>query len=460
MHKSFLPLFCVSLIGVLLSSFVTHGESSWHWTGLIAGVIPLAVYHIILSRGSLLNQAEIDSIYYFGFLVTVVTLVSTAISIGLADQLPKIQWILLQFGLGLIATGYALFARISLMTKSSSLVEMDVVESTKKLVGSISEVSGEFDRAGHEVTAFVELLNERLDRLVKNQEERLLQSVEFAIEAHRKSVNELVNNSLEKCTLSIDSATTKFSNSISLVIEEVGRIQAEAQAISFDAAGEKLIEFSDQVEKTLESVINKTAQVGSDASNAINELTTTTRKVQKLASDISGKLNKISELENTLQAFESINNAINQFGNSIAFGSKEVENLGIKANETTDKISSKIVNPIDRIELAIKKIVDDLPLSSSELLKEINKLKVAATELNNSMNNNIAGLNKAGDAFKLISEFSRDISGLGDKAKLTATEMAQLLGVVAKLRDSMGDVSHKMNLAGASAFDANGNEVR
>jgi drug/metabolite transporter (DMT)-like permease len=134
MHKSFLPLFLVSLVGVLGSSFIDHENSQYQVIGLIAGVLPLLGYYYALARKKLLSPSEIDSVYYFGFLVTVITLVSTAVAIGIATKLPELKWILLQFGLGLIATGIALFARLMLMTKSTSEVELDVVESSKLLV--------------------------------------------------------------------------------------------------------------------------------------------------------------------------------------------------------------------------------------------------------------------------------------------------------------------------------------
>ena len=150
MHKSFLPLFLISLIGVLGSSFIDHEENSqYQFIGLIAGVLPLLGYYFALAKKKLLSQSEIDSVYYFGFLVTVITLVSTAIAIGIATKLPKLNWILLQFGLGLIATGIALFARLMLMTKSTSEVELDVVESSKLLVAAVTNVSVEFDNASY-----------------------------------------------------------------------------------------------------------------------------------------------------------------------------------------------------------------------------------------------------------------------------------------------------------------------
>ena len=177
MHKSFLPLFLISLIGVLGSSFIDHENSQYQFIGLMAGVLPLLGYYYALARKKLLSPSEIDSVYYFGFLVTVITLVSTAIAIGIATKLPEIKWILLQFGLGLVATGIALFARLMLMTKSTSEVELDVVESSKLLFAAVTNVSAEFDNASYLVKSFVDQFQIRMNDMVRATEEEFKEAL-------------------------------------------------------------------------------------------------------------------------------------------------------------------------------------------------------------------------------------------------------------------------------------------
>jgi hypothetical protein len=84
-------------------------------------VAPLIAYHLayLFPRARTLRGAEIDSVYYFGFLVTVATLAETAAVIAGAPEL-GIQSVLYKFGAGLLATGYAVVARLHLQSLTSA----------------------------------------------------------------------------------------------------------------------------------------------------------------------------------------------------------------------------------------------------------------------------------------------------------------------------------------------------
>jgi ABC-type transporter Mla subunit MlaD len=96
------------------------------WVSVIAGVTPLVFYHLgylgpRAKKG--LSQTAIDSVYYFGFLITVaargISAVAIAQSSGAIDNKP----IVYQFGVGLFATGYAVIARMHLSSISKMLDE-------------------------------------------------------------------------------------------------------------------------------------------------------------------------------------------------------------------------------------------------------------------------------------------------------------------------------------------------
>ena len=82
-------------------------------------MLPLAAYHLLYLRrhaANGLSSAEVDSVYYFGFLITVATLATTAFDISRhpdADTFP-----LHQFAVGLLATGYAVIARMHLQAQT------------------------------------------------------------------------------------------------------------------------------------------------------------------------------------------------------------------------------------------------------------------------------------------------------------------------------------------------------
>ena len=383
MHKSFLPLFLISLIGVLGSSFIDHENSQYQFIGLMAGVLPLLGYYYALARKKILSPSEIDSVYYFGFLVTVITLVSTAIAIGIATKLPELKWILLQFGLGLIATGIALFARLMLMTKSTAEVELDVVESSKLLVAAITNVAGEFDNASYLVKSFVDQLQIRMKESVSATEEEFKDALKNSLDAYVLNVQATTEVALKNCAEAIDKTTNKFSDGISLIIKEVERIKTEAEGVNFAAAAIQIEVFSLQIQSSLQSITDKTNEVSIVSASGIAELAATTRKVQKLAIDISSKLEKINQIQNLLQNIINTTEALGTFKEATNTASSAITKLNATSSEAAEAIEKKIIEPLEKSE--IKSGIEQLNIQFPEKIEAlgilIDKLNSQAIEL-------------------------------------------------------------------------------
>jgi hypothetical protein len=96
------------------------------WMTLGAGCLPLVWYHVFYlaprSKNGL-SQAAVDSVYYFGFLVTVAALGVSAITIASEGGATDINRVVLQFGVGLFATGYAVIARMHLSNATTAAAE-------------------------------------------------------------------------------------------------------------------------------------------------------------------------------------------------------------------------------------------------------------------------------------------------------------------------------------------------
>lgn len=86
------------------------------WFGITA-VLPLIVYHVayLWPRAKSLRPAEVDSVYYLGFLITVAALAAAAFQVAGAGQ-ADVTPVLKKFGAGLLATGYAVIARLHLQS--------------------------------------------------------------------------------------------------------------------------------------------------------------------------------------------------------------------------------------------------------------------------------------------------------------------------------------------------------
>lgn len=442
MHKSFFPLFLISLIGILASSRLQHIDGMMQWSGLIAGLAPLVFYHLALMRKRLLSPTEIDSVYYFGFLVTVITLVSTAISLGLSETTPNLRWILLQFGLGLVATGYALFARLHLLSKSTAIADTDVVDSTEKLAKSVQRVAGEFDKAGFHVAAFVEQTEKRLLEMEQRSATHFA-SVQAKFEQRmvdaEMAFNEALANSAElsfdRAASIIDKATDKFSDAISSVMEEVIRIQSEAEAISFAKAAERIAGFSAEIESSISTITSKVIEAGTESAASISELTATSRKVIKLASDIATKLQTLESVSALVQSISSASGAIGSMSKTAADADASLSSLAEKAAHAEGALRQSVTEPLSASALGSA-------LASAE--KSITEAGRTAGEALSTMGTAVAPV--AGKVAELLdqikfatssasviergaSDMTRSVTALEDSISKTTSELLRAASV-------------------------------
>jgi hypothetical protein len=119
--RALLRCFAASIVALVTSAALTHFGYTWPSIVLAFGaIVPLAYYHLSYLRPRIargLTSAAVDSVYYYGFLVTVAALAISAIEVGMTGG-QAVAPVLYKFGVGLLATGYAVIARIDLTSIS------------------------------------------------------------------------------------------------------------------------------------------------------------------------------------------------------------------------------------------------------------------------------------------------------------------------------------------------------
>jgi hypothetical protein len=429
MHKSFFYLFFISLTGVLITALVGGQSNLWRLTGLVAGLAPLVIYHFILYRKKTVSATEVDSIYYFGFLVTVVMLVAAALSIGLSDQSKlDINKVLVQFSLGLVATGYALFSRLQLLTKLNT--QTDVLDSTEKLAKSIEKVAGEFDRAGYHVTAFVELTQQRMSEMERGLQMRS----EVAANAFEKKLNDAAlafnsatEDSLGKAYGVLDTAIRHFSTAISSVSKDVARIQSESESISFVKTADRIEGFSKSMESTIESITSEVALVSESSVAAISELTASARRTQQLAQEITQSLESLSKLESLLATIEKTTSALEEFSTTTLNTGSAISLLGENIGHADAEI---IKQPATFVGLG--DVVASLAQGLSALETQTASLSKTMTERQLPLD---AALLSATSGFNSIGEQVSTLAELGS----TTTLVVQQLNAIALAASQAAD---------------------
>jgi hypothetical protein len=122
---------------------------------MLLAFLPMIYYHVNHLRpnaGRGLTQQSIDTVYYYGFLVTLGALAASVITVSFSGKTDNLQRVGLQFGLGLLATGYAVFARMHLMALNASSVDVDpdatmghIVQKSRELVVNVEMATLQFD---------------------------------------------------------------------------------------------------------------------------------------------------------------------------------------------------------------------------------------------------------------------------------------------------------------------------
>lgn len=143
---------CVFTSFSLLVAATAMNQPAWVATAL--GVGPLVYYHLLYltpraRKG--LSHTAIDSVYYFGFLVTIAALGVSAVSLAVSDGKAPLHNVAFQFGLGLLATGYAVLARMHLTSVAVTVDEADpeavldrYILRTRELIDNVEMASTQF----------------------------------------------------------------------------------------------------------------------------------------------------------------------------------------------------------------------------------------------------------------------------------------------------------------------------
>lgn len=126
----FFLLLAVTTLDLLTGRHTVTSQVRYGIALFLAGVVPIALfcwalYSRLCSEEQMPTEAEIDSVYYLGFLITLLTLICTVVSIAVSSlsrtngaavlsDTGTLASVSFAFALSLSATALALFARIAL----------------------------------------------------------------------------------------------------------------------------------------------------------------------------------------------------------------------------------------------------------------------------------------------------------------------------------------------------------
>ena len=195
-------LFGFSIIGGIASIFIGTYISSWFFNIAIPiGVMLYYSYTINKDTSDILSiEQKADSVYYMGFIFTLVAMTSSLIALAYDDEL-RFNAIVINFGLALATTMLGLTIRIMWLQLSSqnladaeSILQeriirrsQDLQDQTEKIVGSMTALSNQLNKVAEPLKSNFDRLTMTMDINdgIINKLRQLDQSAESAAQSLR-----------------------------------------------------------------------------------------------------------------------------------------------------------------------------------------------------------------------------------------------------------------------------------
>jgi len=313
------------------------------WVAMLGGGAPLVYYHVfyLTPRAKLgLSQAAIDSVYYFGFLVTIAALGVSAVSLAVNSGKVPLNDIAFQFGLGLMATGYAVLARMHLTSISTWVEE-----------ASPEAVLDRYVQRSRELVTNVELASEQFVQLSSNLMARSQDVADMARRITEKSMLDVARMFDEELRGTLASARAGLTEIRGLVNETSFVQEREALVRSVKVT----LGAVSTLNKALEEFAMRagegarTSHAATATSSALNEsLTTFHANLERMAAEdgpLLGSAKSLGEAqvavsEGTQKMGQVVGELTEMAGTVSGMGStyKHIKTLSMKANEQLEAL--------------------------------------------------------------------------------------------------------------------------
>jgi methyl-accepting chemotaxis protein len=408
---------------------------------LLSSVL-LALYILYLNKLSEnLSSREVDSVYYAGFLITLMVLGAAILEVtfAISGESSQVSQNLLpntaaKFALGLLVTGIGLYGRIYLQRRILD------DETTQNLLNEYADNIGK--------------INDRLKRSAQVVEDELIIVLENARNAGRESTKEMVGvitAELSPAAIALKSTITKINRAFERF--EQGKFNELAD--SADMLSRNISALSDSL-KPLEQQLKSQLQTHIDLSSAVGALSDSTRRMIDSADGFSaatsGGVTALDGFSNAVRRSGQVQAELETLSDRIRRSFAEFE--ASKFSEISER-TRKLVEELDSLQAAFTALTGGVDAASTEY----QKITVVAQDLANSAQGAVqqiqdlaaaarTGISAIGDFTvavgtsgaiqeelgQLVESVRRSFSGISEAALMLGTQV----GRVAELYTSMG----------------------
>ena len=361
--SSLLPWLAVfACAGIFVFSLWDDLEKYFRYSGIfLSGIIPLGFYHYSLYKQRItqvgriyLSDAEVDSIYYFGFVITLLTLIAAVFTLSTSgSNVVDPKTIGIQFALGLFVTGYALIGRLHLQVTNRADLEPE--DDYANYVDRVNSLLGRVD------TAYADL-----DDLLKRLVERFRTTVESAATENSLRVARQVEDSLAPLV----NACQQLANQIG---DQGLRNEIESMRTVVTATNRTFRTFDARLQTLSDHAENSAAPL-----SKLSEALTACERGSLAFSVVLNNLKIDSSITNSIsESVEVIGGAFQSF----AIAVKRLESdFGGQANVAFRKVNEDLIGSTQILTQSMTQLATAMATSSQTLSDSLKEAISDATE--------------------------------------------------------------------------------
>jgi hypothetical protein len=410
-------------------------------------LVPLIWYHTMFLRPRAadgLPQPAIDSVYYYGFLITIGALGATALDVSLHGIGEDFAPVAFQFGLGLLATGYAVWARVHLTASTRILDEEELRMIMSRQIAQSRELLANVELASSSFESYATTVLQRSEQFAADAEARSRTSIDAAIKAFGDGIATMSEQGQVALTdlrgivndVTFGSEREALRNSVSAMVETVTGLSQSLDRLkaSSTAGADSVGEFAGSLERV------NTAAAATSA--RLEPLGREDGAVTRFDRALRGGAEKAREF---VAATADAATAMSSFGEAGIGGRQAMEGIGREATQTAAKLGT------------LGDAVNDVAASGNEIVETTGRL---------------AGLREAAEAgTRVLRDLQAQLSAVQESAgglDTTLVKASEDLGTaiaggsqtineaIARLSESVDEARRRIVARAMNDFDTHG----
>ncbi|MEY4756968.1 MAG: hypothetical protein RJA34_1866 [Pseudomonadota bacterium] len=411
------------------------------WGSMLLSAAPLLWYHLgylapLAKRG--LPQAAIDSVYYFGFLVTIAALGVSAVSLAMSAGKEPIENIAYQFGLGLLATGYAVLARMHLASVAKAVDETSAeavmdkyVQRSRELVMNVEMASVQFAELSRTLMA---MTKEAVESSRVSAEKSMLEVAKVFDEQLRGTMTS-ANQGISELRGMMSEATfvherEELAKSLKMTLDGTTQVNAALieLAAGLNASKQELADMSAS-SRTLSDSVKLLER-------AVGELGSTDGLAMRASANMSSALDLIGTHSSQLATVMTDVTHIGESVSGVSATFKSIRSLSQKANEQMEGL----IRAVGQLGEAAT-IVERSNLAAEGLAKGLAQVSDVMPDL--------AARTQTLDA--QLTALVGAVGGAQQSLSAAAQPTVEAVKVTSELSQALGQVQQILNSAGLEA---------